>query len=150
MHQHTRTRGSVGLRLTSLRRPTLPISLRGRSGVPWLRPADSGPPTREDGVPKLSGELRSMSISDDIGGRCEGGEEKSGLPPPPGLESVWLPTRRREAGGDVTESSSFSAVSPLLSLFASDCGGEVTSDVIRAWPWPEDAGVEEGGREGVI
>lgn len=65
-------------------------------------------PTRDEGVSKLSGELRSTS--EDIS--WEGGEEKRGGP---GLDaSQDDPTRRREAGGEVMSGS----------LFISCCGGE--------------------------
>ena len=69
---------------------------------------------REEGVPKLRGELRSIS---DVG-TWVGGEEKRGTP-------GELAMRRRLGGGEMTS--------------LADCGGEVTSEV---WRTPVAAGRE--------
>ena len=62
---------------------------------------------REEGVPKLRGELRSIS---DVG-TWVGGEENRGAP------GELASMRRRLGGGEMTS--------------LTDCGGEVTSDVCR-------------------
>lgn len=80
------------------------MSLRCRLGVPWIH-SPGVPPKREDGVPKLRGEVVSISEV----GRFVGGEEISGGP---GLERGDR-TRLRELGG-AEESMS------------SEDGGEVT------------------------
>ena len=65
---------------------------------------------REEGVPKLRGELRSISEV----GMWVGGEEKRGSP---GELAVDVAMRCRVGGGEI------------MSSFIVDCGGEVTSDV---------------------
>lgn len=94
----------MGARLTSLGLwAPLPKSLRNLRGVPL---GVAAAPTRDAGVSKFRGELKS--ISDE--GSCGGGEEKRGAP---GLEDM---TRRREAGGEVMSAS----------FISSCCGGERT------------------------
>ena len=79
------------------------MSPRGRIGVPRLPPGV--PMIREEGVPKLRGELRSIS---DVG-TWVGGEEKRGAP-------GELASRCRLGGGDMTSSGTV---------------GEVTSEVCK-------------------
>lgn len=67
---------------------------------------------RDEGVPKLRGELRSIS---DVG-TWVGGEENRGTP---GELAVGVAMRRRLDGGEMMSSATV------------DCGGEVTSDVCR-------------------
>ena len=83
------------------------MSPRGLIGVPRLPPGV--PIIRDEGVPKLRGELRSISEV----GMWVGGEEKRGTP-------GELPMRGRELGGGEMTSSAMA-----------DCGGEVTSEVWR-------------------
>lgn len=96
----------MGFRLTSLTLLECPISPRGRIGVPRL--PTGVPIIRDEGVPKLRGELRSIS---DVG-TWVGGEEKRGTP-------GELAIRRRLGGGEMTSSAIVG------------CGGDVTSEVCR-------------------
>lgn len=64
---------------------------------------------REEGVPKLSGELRSISEV----GMCVGGDEKRGMP-------------GELAGAEVCRCLGRGETLPLVLV---DCGGEVMSDV---------------------
>ena len=84
------------------------MSPRGLIGVPRLPP---GVPTprAEEGVPKLSGELRSTSEV----GTWVGGEEKRAWPGELPVRGLLL------GGGEMTSST------------VVDCGGEVTSEVWR-------------------
>ena len=79
------TGGSVALRLTSLSLRDPPMSLLRRTGVPCPLPI------REEGVPYVRGELRSIS---EVGRLVMGGEEKRGRPWLAGLDG-W-PGKGRE------------------------------------------------------
>ena len=89
----------------------------------------AGMPTRDAGVSKFKGELRS--ISEERSWSCGGGEENRGAP---GLEDMTL---RRDAGGEVMSAS----------IPSSCCGGERTWSAAEAGA-VRGGGGEEGGREG--
>ena len=84
----------------------------------------AAPPTREAGVSKFKGELRS--ISEESSWSCGGGEEKRGAP---GLDASPQEdmTLRRDAGGEVMSSS----------FISSCCGGERTWSAADEAVWRE-------------